>query len=134
MIRAYHEAVSEAVRRFDGYIAKFMGDGVSKRKYLMSSQPRRIRRKSCAGSSIAPDEGSFVGQGAAGSPRSPKAGCDRKFPWRNELIDQSTRGVPMSKERPEKHLVVHEDEDQHAASRHLETSEPLFLGPSPKCR
>jgi class 3 adenylate cyclase len=28
VIRAYHEAVSEAVRRFDGYIAKFMGDGV----------------------------------------------------------------------------------------------------------
>ena len=28
VIRAYQEAVSEAVRRFDGYIAKFMGDGV----------------------------------------------------------------------------------------------------------
>jgi class 3 adenylate cyclase len=28
VIRAYHEAVSEVVRRFDGYIAKFMGDGV----------------------------------------------------------------------------------------------------------
>ena len=28
VVRAYQEAVSEAVRRFDGYIAKFMGDGV----------------------------------------------------------------------------------------------------------
>ncbi|HEX3524505.1 MAG TPA: adenylate/guanylate cyclase domain-containing protein [Stellaceae bacterium] len=28
VIRAYQEAVSEAVRRFDGYIARFMGDGV----------------------------------------------------------------------------------------------------------
>jgi class 3 adenylate cyclase/predicted ATPase len=28
VIRAYQEAVSEAVRHFDGYIAKFMGDGV----------------------------------------------------------------------------------------------------------
>ena len=28
VIRAYQEAVSDAVRRFDGYIAKFMGDGV----------------------------------------------------------------------------------------------------------
>jgi class 3 adenylate cyclase len=28
VIRAYQELVSEAVRRFDGYIAKFMGDGV----------------------------------------------------------------------------------------------------------
>jgi class 3 adenylate cyclase/predicted ATPase len=28
VIRAYQEVVSEAVRRFDGYIAKFMGDGV----------------------------------------------------------------------------------------------------------
>ena len=28
VIRAYREAVSEAVRRFDGYIAKSMGDGV----------------------------------------------------------------------------------------------------------
>ena len=28
VIRAYQEAVSEAVRSFDGYIAKFMGDGV----------------------------------------------------------------------------------------------------------
>jgi predicted ATPase/class 3 adenylate cyclase len=28
VIRAYQEAVSEAVRLFDGYIAKFMGDGV----------------------------------------------------------------------------------------------------------
>lgn len=28
VIRAYQEAVTEAVRRFDGYIAKFMGDGV----------------------------------------------------------------------------------------------------------
>ncbi len=27
-IRAYQEAVSEAMRCFDGYIAKFMGDGV----------------------------------------------------------------------------------------------------------
>jgi class 3 adenylate cyclase len=28
VIRRYQQAVSEAVRRFDGYIAKFMGDGV----------------------------------------------------------------------------------------------------------
>jgi class 3 adenylate cyclase/predicted ATPase len=28
VIRRYQEAVSDAVRRFDGYIAKFMGDGV----------------------------------------------------------------------------------------------------------
>jgi class 3 adenylate cyclase len=28
VIRAYQAAVSEAVRRFDGYVAKFMGDGV----------------------------------------------------------------------------------------------------------
>ena len=28
VIRTYQEAVSEVVRRFDGYIAKFMGDGV----------------------------------------------------------------------------------------------------------
>jgi class 3 adenylate cyclase len=28
VIRAYQELVSEAVRRFDGFIAKFMGDGV----------------------------------------------------------------------------------------------------------
>ncbi len=28
VIRAYQEIVSEAVRRFDGYTAKFMGDGV----------------------------------------------------------------------------------------------------------
>ena len=28
VIRAYQEIVSETVRRFDGYIAKFMGDGV----------------------------------------------------------------------------------------------------------
>ena len=28
VIRAFQEAVSEAVRHFDGYIAKFMGDGV----------------------------------------------------------------------------------------------------------
>jgi len=28
VIRAYQEAVSEAVRRFDDYIAKFMGDGL----------------------------------------------------------------------------------------------------------
>jgi class 3 adenylate cyclase len=27
VIRAYQEAVSEAVRRLDGYIAKFMDDG-----------------------------------------------------------------------------------------------------------
>ena len=28
VIRAYHEAAGTAVRRFDGYIAKFMGDGI----------------------------------------------------------------------------------------------------------
>ncbi len=28
VIRRYQQAVSQAVRRFDGYIAKFMGDGV----------------------------------------------------------------------------------------------------------
>jgi class 3 adenylate cyclase len=28
VIRAYQEMVSEAVRRFDGFVAKFMGDGI----------------------------------------------------------------------------------------------------------
>ena len=73
VIRAYHEAVSEAVRRFDGYIAKFMGDGVSKRKYLMSSQPRRIRRKSCAGSSIGSGRRKFRGTRSGGFASEPKS-------------------------------------------------------------
>ena len=28
MIGAYHRRVAEAVRRFDGFVAKYMGDGV----------------------------------------------------------------------------------------------------------
>jgi class 3 adenylate cyclase len=43
VIRAYQEAVSEAVRRFEGYIAKFMGDGVLIYFGYPNAQENRVR-------------------------------------------------------------------------------------------
>lgn len=51
VIRAYQEVVSDAVRRFDGYIAKFMGDGVLVYFGYPNAQEkdaeRAVRTKAC---------------------------------------------------------------------------------------
>src|ERR1700694_4702085 len=46
VISAYQKCVAETVRRFDGFVAKYMGDGVLI-YYRLPSSPRGRRREGC---------------------------------------------------------------------------------------
>jgi class 3 adenylate cyclase len=54
VIRSYQELVSEAVRRFDGFIAKFMGDGVLMYFGYPHAQGNDAERAVYSGLSISP--------------------------------------------------------------------------------